>query len=222
MPPLPLPSTGEAAGDTLVAIERIQGSAYDDTLTSSTSITTTFLGGGGNDLYIVDNAGDAVVEIAGPDIDKVMTSSTSYVLSAEVENLTYTGSAAFAGTGNTSANTITGGAGNDTLIGRQGADLLIGNAGTDTASYATAAAAVTVDLATGSHTGEAAGDIYDGIEIVLGSFYDDSLAGAAGADHLQGGNGNGNDWLEGRAGADTPNGGNCTADIAPYTSATAP
>ncbi|MBW9056740.1 protease, partial [Rhizobium mesosinicum] len=51
---------------------------------------------------------------------------------ANVENLTFTGSGNFAGTGNALANIITGGAGNDTLDGGAGADTLIGGAGDDT------------------------------------------------------------------------------------------
>ncbi len=43
---------------------------------------------------------------------------------ANVEDLTFTGSGDFTGTGNAPANTITGGAGNDTLNGGTGADML--------------------------------------------------------------------------------------------------
>ena len=47
-------------------------------------------GGAGNDTYIVDHAGDTVVEIAGDGIDSVRA-SVSYGLSANVENLELTG-----------------------------------------------------------------------------------------------------------------------------------
>src|SRR5262249_16909131 len=47
------------------------------------------------------------------------------------------------GTGN---DTLVGGDGNDALTGGAGADVLIGGAGIDTASYAAAAAGITVDL----------------------------------------------------------------------------
>ncbi|EJZ16357.1 rhizobiocin/RTX toxin and hemolysin-type calcium binding protein, partial [Rhizobium sp. Pop5] len=49
-----------------------------------------------------------------------------------VENLSYTGSAGFTGTGNALDNVITGGAGNDVLNGGFGADSLIGGVGDDT------------------------------------------------------------------------------------------
>ncbi|MGO6841546.1 protease, partial [Rhizobium ruizarguesonis] len=56
----------------------------------------------------------------------------SYTLGANVENLTYNGTGAFAGTGNELVNTIRGAAGADTLDGKAGADTLVGGAGNDT------------------------------------------------------------------------------------------
>jgi Ca2+-binding RTX toxin-like protein len=56
---------------------------------------------------------------------------SNYTLGGNVQNLTYTGTAAFTGNGNGLANTITGGNGNDTLSGGGGADTLIGGAGND-------------------------------------------------------------------------------------------
>ncbi|MGO7172235.1 protease, partial [Rhizobium leguminosarum] len=84
------------------------------------------IGGAGDDTYIVDNAGDSVAENADEGTDTVKTVLASYTLGVNVENLTYIGTAAFVGTGNGLANTITGGVGNDTLNGGAGADSLIG------------------------------------------------------------------------------------------------
>ncbi|MGO8140901.1 calcium-binding protein, partial [Rhizobium leguminosarum] len=92
----------------------------------------TLIGGAGDDTYIIDNAGDLVTEVADEGTDTVKTVLASYTLAANVENLTYIGTAAFAGTGNDLANTITGGVGNDTLNGAAGADTMIGGAGDDT------------------------------------------------------------------------------------------
>ncbi|WP_395077306.1 calcium-binding protein, partial [Hyphococcus sp.] len=88
----------------------------------------------------------------------------------------------------------------DTLKGGSGADLLEGADGFDIASYDGSGAAVTVNLFTGSTSGgDAAGDILQSIEGVIGSGWDDSLTGdgqgnfllgGAGADTIDGGGGN--------------------------------
>ena len=71
--------------------------------------------------------------------------------------------------GDAAANQLTGGAGNDTLAGGLGADTIAGGAGTDGIDFSSAAAAVAVDLGLGSgSSGEAAGDVYTGVENVLG------------------------------------------------------
>ena len=89
------------------------------------------VGGGGNDTYIVDNSGDVVTEVVGGGIDTVQA-SVSYTLSAEVENLILTGSAAINGTGNALGNSLTGNAANNVLDGGLGADAMAGGGGNDT------------------------------------------------------------------------------------------
>lgn len=168
-------SGGDAQGDSVANIEKVVGSAFNDTLGSSTS-GHVLEGGAGDDVYVVASAGVVVTEVAEGGDDTVQTALTAYTLAANVERLTFTGTVAFTGAGNAEANVITGGVGADTLSG----------AGTDTVRYATA---VTVNLATGAHTGDAAGDTYDGVEIIQGSSSADLFVGSELADRLDGAGG---------------------------------
>ncbi|MCW3782659.1 calcium-binding protein [Defluviimonas salinarum] len=120
---------------------------------------------------------------------------------------------------------LRGAAGNDVLTGGAGGDTLDGGTGLDYADYARAGAAVRVDLIEpGLNSGDAAGDVYFGIEGLIGSSHDDDLrgdggdnriAGRDGADSILGRHGddrldggNGDDTLQGGEGADTLVGGN--------------
>ncbi len=118
----------------------LYGRAGNDTLRGGTGSANTLLGQEGDDLYIVEAAGDTVIEFAGEGTDTVETALSSFVLRDNVENLTYTGTAGFTGIGSSDGNTIRGGAGvdflsgldgNDTLIGGNGADILVGGNGAD-------------------------------------------------------------------------------------------
>jgi len=85
---------------------------------------------------------------------------------------------------------LKGGEGSDTLFGGAGADGLNGGGGVDYVSFAGATAGVTASLAGGTG-GEAAGDVYTEVEGLIGSSFDDVLAG------------NGAAILSGRGGNDT-------------------
>ena len=103
------------------------------------------MGGLGNDTYYVDNKGDKVTEEANAGTDTVI-SSISYVLGANLENLTLSGKAAINGSGNglnnsllgnASANSLNGLAGSDLIFGGLGKDKLKGGAGKDTFDFNT-------------------------------------------------------------------------------------
>ncbi len=90
----------------------------------------TLIGGLGNDTYIVDRL-DTITEAADGGTDTVLSALT-YILVANVENVTLTGTENLNGTGNTLNNVITGNGGANILNGDTGADTLIGGAGDDT------------------------------------------------------------------------------------------
>src|SRR6266480_2567280 len=108
----------------------IEALGGNDTLDGGTGADT-LQGGAGDDTYVVDNAGDVVIENAGEGIDLVQ-SSVSYTLSAEVENITLTGAAAIDATGNALNNVLTGNAAANTLDGAAGNDTLAGGFAADT------------------------------------------------------------------------------------------
>ncbi|MCC0016240.1 MAG: PQQ-dependent sugar dehydrogenase [Rhodobiaceae bacterium] len=91
----------------------------------------TMVGNGGDDIYVVDNAGDIVSESPGGGTDQV-NSSVSFVLFANIENLSLLGSGNINATGNELANTLIGNSGSNVFLGNAGNDLMIGNGGNDT------------------------------------------------------------------------------------------
>jgi len=108
----------------------VQGTEGNDIL-FGTSGADTLVGGPGNDSYIVDNAADACIELAGEGTDTLLTGLDGYTLGADIENLILAGTAAIDGTGNSLNNTITGNSGNNVLRGSFGADTLFGGDGDD-------------------------------------------------------------------------------------------
>jgi Ca2+-binding RTX toxin-like protein len=122
--------SGDFAGSGNVLANSLTGGSGNDTLNGGFGADT-LAGGLGDDSYVVDNAGDVVVENPGEGTDTVRTVLASYTLGGEVENLAYTGAGAFKGTGNAGDNSITGGGGADTLDGGAGADTLAGGLGKD-------------------------------------------------------------------------------------------
>jgi len=127
---LTLTGTGaiDATGNTVANV--LVGNSAANTLNGGSGADN-MTGGAGNDTYIVDNAGDVVIEAANSGTDSVQ-SSVTHTLSTDVENLTLTGTSAINATGNILNNSLIGNSGNNILDGAAGADAMSGGTGNDT------------------------------------------------------------------------------------------
>jgi len=222
-------SGGDAAGDVLVSIESLTGSAFDDALTGDGG-GNVLNGGAGNDIlrggagpdWLDGSAGNDLVSYWDSSVGVTANLATGQGSGGDAQGDVYLGIEMLNGsqgndalTGNAGANSLFGWGGTDILRGGAGADRLDGGAGTDLISYWDSSVGVTVNLLTGIGTGgDAQGDGYGSVENVNGSQGGDSLIGNAvanvlngysGADSLNGGGGQ--DVLDGGAGKDTLTGG---------------
>ncbi|MER2622433.1 MAG: calcium-binding protein [Accumulibacter sp.] len=160
----------------------------------------TMSGGDGNDLYVVDHAGDVVSEsntlatqIDTVQFDPLDLALTAYTLTTNVENLQLMGTRHINGTGNNSNNILYANAGNNVLNG---------GLGTDTVSYqfiSSGPVKVNLSLSTAQNTINAGSDTLINIENLTGTSFGDTLTGdantnrldgAVGSDTLTGGDGN--------------------------------
>ncbi|MDB5793240.1 MAG: Hemolysin-type calcium-binding region [Massilia sp.] len=221
---------GTSAGETLVGTifdDELIGNGGSDVLNGGLGADV-LNGGSGNDTFVVDDLGDIVIEAVNGGSDLVQTTLASRTLAANLEHLTYSGSANFAGTGNELNNTIRGGTGNDTLDGGAGNDSLIGGLGDDTYLIAQTGDAVTevsnegIDLVRTSLNTDSLDSNVEMMEFIgtgnftgTGNAVNNSIVGGAGNDTLDGGSGgddqlvglDGNDTLRGQGGNDALEGG---------------
>ncbi|MEF8698635.1 MAG: cadherin domain-containing protein [Candidatus Accumulibacter sp. UW20] len=181
----------------------------------------TMSGGGGNDFYYVDDAGDLIIEVMDEGNGDFVRSTITYTLTPNVEKLTLLGSDNIDAYGNDLNNTLTGNSGNNILDGITGTDTMKGGAGDDTYIVNSSSDTVTEFYGEGidtilssvgrtlgayqenlTFTGLAAINGYGNTlnNVMTGNAANNALSGAAGSDTLSGGLGN--DTLTGGADAD--------------------
>ncbi len=213
-------SSGADGIDTLIDIESIVGSFFNDTLTGNDQDNVingedgndVIDGGAGNDTASYIDASGAVQVTLGEGAGAgSSTGAAGNDTLTNIENIT---GSEFNDTltGNSSGNVINARGGDDTLKGLAGNDTLNGGSGIDTADYSAASGAVNVTLTDlisgstgGSSTGAAGSDTLVDIENVLSGTGDDTLIGNDQNNVLNGGGGN--DFIDAALGDDTLNGG---------------
>ncbi len=203
---------GEAGDDTIyggVGNDRLIGDTSDssgaDTLNGGDG-NDLIEGGAGNDLMWGDNGDDIIYGWTGNDTieggagaDKLFGDDGNDKLSGGDGNDELWG---WKGNDNLSGGVgndqISGEEGNDFIEGGSGNDALYGGKGIDTLSYASAIAAVTINLGTttSQNTGAAGIDMVQDFENIFASAFADKLTGSSG-----------NNVLNGRGGADVITGG---------------
>jgi Ca2+-binding RTX toxin-like protein len=201
-----LPDSVENLTGTSSSAQSLQGNDLDNIIRGSAT-GNLFAGGAGNDVYFVRSS-DRVWEAANAGFDLVITSLATYTLTANVENLTGTGTSGQKLVGNSEDNVIVGSLGVDTLIGRGGNDTYYVNDSRDfvdelvseghdlvltSVSYSLAGRAVNAeDLIVSDPLSSSAlflqGNSLD--NMIIGSAGDDELDGSLGADILTGLGGN--------------------------------
>jgi parallel beta-helix repeat protein len=183
------PVAPSGAGE--VILSELRGTSGRDSLNDRAEARL-LKGLAGDDGYVVSNRHTVIEEAAAGGRDSVVA-SVDFILPANVENLTLTGSARIAiGNaednvlkGNELGNDMDGMAGDDMIFGGDGSDRINGGEGNDTLH------------------GDGGGDSLEGgrgNDVLFGGAGDDILLGGEGSDRLTGGSGA--DTLSGGAGAD--------------------
>ena len=144
-------AAGTATGDgddTLIAVENVTGSAFDDVLHGDAG-PNGLSGGDGNDA-LVGMAGDDTLAGQGG-VDSTTYAPIANPVNADLRTGTVTGD----GTDTVSGiENLTGSAHDDTIVSDGADNLLDGGAGRDTVSFAGAPAGVDADLGASGATGD--------------------------------------------------------------------
>jgi Ca2+-binding RTX toxin-like protein len=226
-------NTGEAAGDHYTGFENIRGSRFADKLIGDAGDNVLeggagddFLSGGeGNDTLtggagadrLEGGAGNNTATYSGMQQGVFANLTNSSFNTGDAQGDTYFNIQNLSGTD--FSDVLIGDVNDNILDGGGGADALLGGGGNDTASYSSLVSlannevvGITASLADSSvNTRSALGDVYNNIQNLLGSAFDDVLIGDSRANILDGGSNGGvahngtfgNDTLTGGGGNDT-------------------
>lgn len=206
---------GYGGTDTLIGIEMVGGSEFDDHLKGSDDNA----GAASNQESFAGNKGNDTID-GGGGYDEVIYSDSLFAINVNLGAGTAQDGYGTVDTllniegveGSRHNDTITGNAENNRIDGRLGDDTLDGAGGIDTAEYNNnIISGVTVNLTTGiASSAESGNDILINFENIAGSAFADVLTGNALANLLEGSAGNdtlsglgGNDTLIGGSGDDT-------------------
>ncbi len=225
--------TGGAGSDTLVSIENLTGSAFNDHLTGDGAANVlegglgddTLDGGGGGDTASYASAPSAVVVDLNAQGVSQNTGGAGFDTLVSIENVTgsaFNDSLVGDGADNVirggdGGDTIRGGGGNnslygeggdDVLVGGSGADILDGGSGHNYVDYSAAPSAIAVDLNLSGYQGTGGGgsDSLSNVQGVYATDFNDNIVGDANRNDIHGGDGG--DTLMGGAGDDNLYGGN--------------
>jgi len=172
----------------------IYGGIADDTMISQGAANTFDGGGGINTVDFRKDPTSHTINLAN-NANHGGYAEGSYFTNVSV---VWAGSGGDTITGNAArSTTIYGGMGNDLMAGGSAPDVFIGGGGWDVVTYGASTSAVTVDQ-TGNNAGrgDAAGDSYDGISMIVGSNSDDTFIGGTAAGSATMNGGAGQNWID--------------------------
>lgn len=176
-------------------------------------LAATMIGTPGNDILVGTNGPDVIVGMGGNDQISGLGGDDTICGNDGSDRLD----------GGSGSDRLVGGDGKDRLLGGAGDDAIVGGPGKDTVLYTLAPGGVVVSLGAKAASGADGSDFINGVENVVGSFFDDRLVGSGKRNVLKGRDGDdvligkgqadrllgqgGNDTLRGKAGDDLLKGG---------------
>ncbi|MFD1702762.1 hypothetical protein ACFSCV_07070 [Methylopila henanensis] len=192
-------ASGALSGDGLVTLEGVDRPAFAALLNAT--------GEAAQSRVVIDGASRYARLVVSGDFDltaagaSLWTDSSGVAHGVRIDAKGLTGDATLQGT--VRGDRLRGGSGDDLFLNDAGDDIFDGLGGNDRVSYAAATTAVHIDFGTRGaiQTTSLGVDRLYNIETVIGSSYDDKLAGDDGDNIFAGGPGN--DIINGRGGNDT-------------------